>query len=277
MWTAALSLIVGLPACHDRPADDVVRPAPRVVSLTPATTGIVVALGAEAALVARTSADPASVALDTLPVVGDPLTPSLETLAAVRPDLILAWRGSDHVSLERTLGEGGRIVSFDVQSVADLRTAIFTLGAVLDREERADSLVRVLDDDLARARRRAADTASRPRVAWVVWPNPPTLAGSGSFVDELLDIAGGRNVVRQGEGAWPRLSWETLVARRPDVVVWPEGAGMPSPETAPGAWEAVEAFREGRVIRLPADRVHVPGPWIGRAAERLARELAEVR
>lgn len=274
---AAASLIVALPGCDSRPDGGAPSTPPRIVSLMPATTAIVTALGAEASIVARTSADPSSTVLDPLPLVGDPLSPSLETLASVRPDLLLAWRGSAEAPLERTLNEGGRIVSFDIQSVADLRAAIATLGALLARQERADSLVRALDTDLARARNRAPDAPSPPRVAWVVWPHPPTLAGRGSFVDEILAIAGGRNVVREGEGAWPRLSWEELVARRPDVVVWPEGGGVPPPSAAPAAWEAVAAFREGRVIRVPADSVHVPGPWIGRWAERLARELESVR
>lgn len=243
----------------------------------PSTTAIVTALGEERSLVARTSADPVAPGLDQLPLLGDPLSPSLEILASTRPDLVLAWSGSSRPALERTLSSGGRIVSFDIRSVADVRAAIATVGELLDREDRADSLVRKLDAELSHARARAPRGGTPPRVAWVVWPDPPTLAGPGTFVDEILSIAGGRNVVREGEGAWPRLSWERLIARRPEVVVWPEGGGVPSPDRAPDRWSSLTAFREGRVIRVPADRAHVPGPWIGRTTERLADELARIR
>lgn len=259
------------------PGDLVAAVGPqRIVSLMPSTTAILVELGVADRIVARTNADPDDPALAGLPSVGDPLTPSPERLSWLRPDLVVAWAGSRAREVERTLAEGGRLLLLDIQGMPDLRAAIDTLGALTGRRERADSFVRVLDADLAHARRVAAGGPPL-RVAWLVWPDPPRLAGVGSFVHEVLEHAGAENVMEPGEGAWPRISLEVLLAREPDVIIWPRGGGVPGPESADRLWELVPAYREGRVLRVEADSLHVPGPWIGRATLDLARRLERMR
>lgn len=250
----------------------------RIVSLMPSTTAILMALGVEDRLVARTSADPELGGDREVPSVGDPLTPSSEVLVSVEPDLIVAWAEARRGPLKRAVPPAGRVVGLDIRSLADLERAVDTLGVIVGRPDRADSLVRSIRADLARARRVAGrpGTAARerPTVAWLVWPDPPTVAGAGSFVGEILRLAGGRNVMREGEGSWPRLGFEALVERDPDILVWPEGGGVPGPEAVSGPWPSLRAVREGRVLRIDADSLHVPGPHIGRAALRLARKLA---
>ena len=115
-------------------------------------------------------------------------------------------------------------------------------------------------------------------MAWVVWHDPPILAGRGTFIDEVLAVAGGRNVVMQGEGEWPVFSFETLLARDPDIVVWPDGAGVAPPGVAPSPWRSsLRALRRGAVVMVPALEYQVPGPSIGASAAALARRLAAAR
>lgn len=82
----------------------------------------------------------------------------------------------------------------------------------------SSSLLATLEDDLRRARE-VGRSAGNPRVAWVVWHDPPILAGRGTFIDDVLSAAGGTNVVLASKGTWPALSFEVLHARVPDIVV----------------------------------------------------------
>lgn len=249
------------------------EPPARIVSLLPAVTEIITGLGARDRLVAQTTGElPESGLVD----VGNPLDPRLEVIAKASPDLIVAWYETDLGPLHRTLPPGSEILPLRIQTLDDLRHAIRLLGSLLDLETRAEALLAVLEEDL-RLARQTGRSAGSPLVAWVVWHDPLTLAGRNTFIDEVLAVAGGRNVVAKGEGEWPVLSIETLLAREPDIVVWPEGAGVPPPAMAPAPWGALLAGRRVAVVTIPADEYQVPGPSIGAATGELARRLVSVR
>ena len=271
-------LAIALPSCgpeRGRPSPDTVGSGPpaRIVSLLPAATEILDALGAGDRLVAA-SADmrPRS----GLPDAGDPLHPSLEVISRISPDLILASPQTELGPLRRAAPEGAAILSLEILTLDDLRDAIRDLGSLLELEARARSLLATLEDDLRRARQ-AGRSAGRPRVAWVVWHDPPILAGRGTFIDEVLSAAGGTNVVLAREGTWPTLSFEVLHAMAPDIIVWPDGAGVAPPEMAPEPWRALQAMQAGAVVTVPARAYQVPGPSIGEAAAELAHRLARAR
>lgn len=270
-----LLIVVGCTGCVDGPSPAPVRDSEsrsRIVSLLPAATEIVVELGGRDLLVARSDGDPATAPMEGLPRVGDPLAPSVEVLTDVRPDLILAWAGADREALRRVIPPDGSLVLLQIRSFQELRAAIDTVAGLLGQEGRGRTVIERLNADLDRARRVAAEDA--PSVAWIVWPDPLILAGPGTLLDEALAYAGGKNVVRAGEGSWPTVSLETLVSRDPDVLIWPKGGGIPDPAAVGGAWDRITAFQDGRLLRIPADRFHVSGPGLGTATVRLARELA---
>jgi iron complex transport system substrate-binding protein len=121
----------------------------------------------------------------------------------------------------------------------------------------------------------------RPRVLYLVWADPPIAAGASSFIHDLLEMAGGENIVRERTVQYPRLSLEEIVGRAPEVILvanhrQPESL-PPSVVAAPlaglKAWQSVPAVRSGRVIPVSGDTIHRPGPRVVEGLEQLARAI----
>ncbi len=249
-------------------------PPTRIVSLLPSATDLVVALGAGDRLVARTEYDTDS-SLARLPSVGQGMTPNWEVLTALRPDLVIVW--PDHESPPE-LGElarlGVRIYTPHTEGLADVAQTARELGHLLGREPAAESLVTSLDTNLA-AVRRAVQGLPQPTVFYVVWHDPPMTTGPGTFIDEIIRAAGGRNLFHDAPAPWPQVSLEVALRRQPDVLVVPrgeKGLNLDWLQTASG-WRELRAVREGRVLRVDADLFNRPGPRVADAARALAALL----
>lgn len=261
----------GTPACDDAGLE-ARRPAARIVSLLPSVTDILVALGARDRLVARTDYD-TDPELGLLPSVGGGLNPSLERLTALRPELVVGW--SSDRSLDQLVRLGVAVYRPQSQTLADMRCTILQLGRALGLETSADSLAVSIDSELQGVRR-AVRGRPRPSVFYVVWFDPPMTAGPGTFIDELIDIAGGQNVFADAPSPWPTVSLEGIVRRQPALVIVPRGErgaeGSNRLRSAPG-WRDLRAVRAGRVMKVDADLFNRPGPRVGKAARTLARLL----
>lgn len=247
----------------------------RVVSLIPSLTEIVVALGATPQLVARTDYD-TDPALGALPSIGGGLDPSLETLVGLDVDLVLMPGVRDTPALvDRLASLGIESMVLETETVADLYHASEAIGARLDRVARADSMNASIEEALARVESRIEGRARVP-VMYVVWGEPPMTAGPRTYVDELIRIAGGRNVFDDAPLQWPTVSFEAIVDRAPEVIIWPRGevnaTNLDDLAARPG-WRDVSAIQAGRVLLVDADLFNRPGPGVVEAARLLARRL----
>lgn len=240
----------------------------------PQVTELVLALGGERHLVGRTTgaADPR---LAEVPEVGDPTAPSIETIVALDPDLVVAWRRAARVPLEPVVRDGARVWLTESETLDDLWRNLEWVGETLERPAAADSLARRLRAGLDRVRSEVAGRP-RPRVLVVVWDDPPTVAGPGTYLDELVSIAGGDNALDAGEAAWPRVSFETVVRLDPDAVLW---LRQPGAEPALGdrpQWRLLPAVAGGRVLELDPERFGRAGVHVVDAAAELAAWLHPV-
>ncbi|MGH7482524.1 MAG: ABC transporter substrate-binding protein [Longimicrobiales bacterium] len=250
-------------------------PASRVIALIPAATETVLALGAGDRLVARTDYD-TQPELRSLPSVGGGLTPSVEWLIAHSPDLVIAWPdGESRDVVLRLEAAGIAVYGARLESVDAVLTAIRDVGALLGRAGRADALAVSISARLDSVRSRVAD-APRPAVLYLLSWDPPFVAGPGSFIDELIRIAGGRNAFADASSGWPQVSLEAVVRRQPDVIIVPvehewagAGAGaLASLRGLPG-WRDLDAVREGRVHEVDGALFNRPGPRIAETVRRL--------
>jgi iron complex transport system substrate-binding protein len=251
------------------------QPARRVISMIPAQTEIVTILAGHDALVARTQWDE-DPRLAHLPSIGNALTPSVEWLAAQRPDLVIAWPDAQSRDVVQRLGDIGiPVYASRVESVQEIRAMIERLGVLLGERARADSLVRAIDDSLAAVR---ADVAGAPvpRVLYLLSADPPMIAGSGTFVDDLIGIAGGENVFADMRQLWPQVSLEEIVRRQPDVIIRPSDNSLDDPlaglSDRPG-WRELRAVQQRRVHAVDPDLYNRPGATVGRAARGLAERI----
>ncbi|MDE3128488.1 MAG: ABC transporter substrate-binding protein, partial [Gemmatimonadota bacterium] len=203
--------------------------------------------------------------------LGPAVRPNVETVIAAHPDLVLLYASADdRPAAARLRAAGIPIAALRVDRVADFRRAVRDLGALLGDSARAAAVVDSVDATLHRVRA-ATDTLKPVSVFLLTWENPLITIGRGSFLDELVAIAGGRNVYHDLAAPSPTVTLEDVVARDPDVV-------LVSPETrarllADPRWRALGAVRRGRVLAFDTTVVGRPSVVMGMAAVSLARLL----
>jgi len=244
----------------------------RIVSLAPSVTETLFALGEGGAVVGVSQYcdyPPAAVAL---PKVGTFLTPNVEAIAALRPDLVVGPSLSSSRREVRALeAMGFPTLTVDDTSLDGIEASIATIGARTGHQRAANDLLRGIraQIDGVRARLRGA----RPRrVVMLVGHEPMVAVGRGTFLDDLLHLARAENIADVSQQNWPRLSLEYIMAMRPDVIL--DGA-MGTDADIPRAFWArypeIPAVREHRVFGYPQDPTLHPGPRVGQALELIAR------
>jgi iron complex transport system substrate-binding protein len=240
-------------------------PAPaapeRVVSLVPAATEILLALGMLDRIVARNDFD-RDPSLQALPSVGGGLHPSMERLVAVEPDLVIRFEGEQDRATPAALDRAG-IAHIGVRPdrIEDVRRIVLQLGGIMGVPGRAETLVAELDRELDEVRAGAPST-DRPRVAFLLGGSPPWAVGPDTFLSELLEIAGGENVLADAGPLYGPVSVETILARRVDLILIPEGNRLPA------------ALAHLPVRRVP-EAVQSPGLGLGSSARAIARAIAD--
>jgi iron complex transport system substrate-binding protein len=254
-------------------------PPRRVVSLAPSLTEIVFLLGRQEVLAGVTRYCNFPPAAAGLPRVGGVSDPDVERVISLSPDLVLCTTDGNPREKVRALEEMG-VPCFaaspqDLDAVfATIRRVGLLLGVAGRGEAEAAALRRRADRARAAGR---GDGGESPRVLFAVSTSPVIAAGGGTFMDELVRISGGRNVVAGLAGRYPRLSVEDLVALRPDVVFV---AGMTGVERFPEEvtrWKEIPAFRDGAVVTLDGDIVTRPGPRLVTALEQVSGAIAAWR
>jgi iron complex transport system substrate-binding protein len=260
------------------------EPPRRIVSTSPSITEILFALGLGDRVVGVSQYCRHPPAARTRAQVGSFLRPDVETIARLTPDLVVVHTSSPDLE-SRLAALRLRHVAVDRGGLAGTYAAIREIGAAAGVDERAQRLIAQIEADLAGLRKQAAGRR-RPRVLLIVGRRPGTLSdmvavGPGSYLSELLAIAGGDNVLAtDGLPEYPRISLETVVRLRPDVVIDTADMGDTTLERRAKApanlalWNddaMVKIARLGKVHAVTTDALVVPGPRVVEAARWLAR------
>ena len=249
------------------------EPAHRVVSMNPSLTAILVAIGARSSLVGvdefSAREDPA---LADLPTVGGLYNPGLEAVVALAPDLVVAVPSAEQRDFRARL-EALQIPLLELDPVRfdEVLASIERLGARVGRE--AAATARVAEIRRVRSGVEAA-TRGLPRVRTllVLQRDPPFVVGSGSFVDEMMRVAGADNAAAEFAEPYPRVTREWIIAAAPAVIL----DSSDSPADAAGYWSqwpSLPAVRQRRVISLPTGVVTLPGPYLDRALLAIASAI----
>jgi len=245
------------------------RPATRVVSLIPAATELVFAIGAGDALVGRTRWCDYPAEARQVPSVGDGIGPNVEAVVAARPDLVLMYSSPSNVAATSTLrGLGVPVLELVIDRYADFRRGLRLVATAVGREAAGDSVARATETAVAEA---SVVEATRPTVLIVAWTDPPMTIGGASFLDEILDRAGARNLFADVDRPSFPVSLEAVAARNPDWVLVvddlnPEFVDSPS-------WQAIAAVRERRFVRVSGSMFNRPSPRMGQAITTLRAAL----
>lgn len=237
-------------------------------------TETIVALDLAARLVARTDYDRGR-EVEGLPSVGGGMDPSLEALVALEPDLVIAWRTARAESLRDRLEAAGiPVYAASIEDTSDVFRTFDRVGELLGVPRAGARLATGLRDSLAAVTARRAP-GPRPVVLFTLLGSPPRTAGPGTFVAQILEVAGGRPAFPELGERWPEVSLEAVVARQPDFLIVPVDPGSDPLALLAGrpGWRDLEAVRAGRVVAVDADLFSRPGPRLAEAARELQRAL----
>jgi iron complex transport system substrate-binding protein len=246
--------------------------AQRIVSLAPNHTEILYALGVGDRVVGVTEYCNYPPEAAAKPKVGDFITVDLEQVVGLEPDLVLATTMHMAETVPALQERGITVFVLDPQSVVAVLESIQKIGQLTDRESEAEALVADMQARIAAVQEKVQG-APRPKVFWELGPELFT-AGPGSFVNDLITLAGGENVAGDADSPWPQLSVEAIILKDPDVIVLADhnyGQTAEMVKERPG-WEDIQAVREGNVIEITDDDiVSRPGPRLVEGLEFLAK------
>jgi iron complex transport system substrate-binding protein len=255
---------------------------PRIVSLSPAATETLFAVGCGGGLVLRDAWSDFPPEVKQLPAVAG-FAPSAEAILAVRPTLVVAHYPPPglKLALERA---GVTVQGFAPVTLDEVGRSFADVAAACGQAERGQALQAEFAARVAAlAARVDASTARKPKPRLYYEMDAgdagrPFTVGRGSFGHALIEAAGAINVFADAGATWFQVSAESVLAADPDVIVLADADSIDAPQSAalvaarPG-WSTVRAVRLGRIVTVPADLTVRPGPRLAAGLERLARAL----
>jgi len=245
----------------------------RVVCLIPSVVDIVYSLGAGADVVAISDFTKYPKEALQKPSVGLPLNPSIETIVALHPDLVL---GTGDLNALESAGNlqrlGIPVFMVDPHGIEGIYASILSLGKALNRETDANALVAKLRQRVDAVKVRVAGKP-KVHVFMAIWYDPVMTIGKRAFIGELIEAAGGLSVTDDIAQEWPQVSLETIVSRQPDALLLMRGSKISVAELKmrPG-WEHIHAVQQERVYYTD-DRIQYPSPIAFDALEDLAKQF----
>lgn len=247
----------------------------RVVSMAPNITEILFALGVADRVVAVTQSCDFPPEAKLKPQLKG-TTPSIEQILALKPDLVLLPQDFIQPGLMQQL-DRLKVPAFALQaaSIEDVLLQIQTVARMLDRSQAGDVLVASMRQRMAAVKERL-QARPRPRILYVLNTEPLQSVGPGSFIHQLIELAGGENIAAEASGAYPRLSLEDVIAQDPECIVFPVGdeEGIPVDEQQQWRrWPQISAVKHDRLISVPSVLIDRPGPRLVEGLEMLAKAI----
>ncbi|MFC1762896.1 ABC transporter substrate-binding protein [Planctomycetota bacterium] len=275
---------VGLAWLSMKSGHDSNPPAPvhveRVVCMHPAATELFFAMGQQDRLVAVSNFCTVPPEAQDKPSIGDTVNPDLERIRMLHPDLVIV-SGEIPTITRFCQTRGLRVENLHMEGIDGIRQGILRLGELLDETERAAALWSEIETQLDAVRMRLAGQA-QVSTFFAFYRTPGSLAGmttagSGTYIDELITLAGGRNIFADVNTPYPQISKETLVKRQPEVIIEPrEQQGLDDLRRAAfrADWQMLTIPVARQRIYFPdQDLVLRPGPRVGYAAYLLAEMI----
>ena len=243
-------------ACERSSSAPASGPPRRVVTTTPSATELVAAAAGTALLVGRDRFSNHPPEVKGLPVVGDFVSPSIEAILQLQPDLVVL--DAVQVRTAEALRAGGvRTVVLDMHTIEDVLAGLTRVGDELGAADRARQTRARLEAAIARARARGRSRARRPRVLLVVDREIGALrsivaSGPGTYLDELVTLLGGDNVLAGSAVRYPKISPETVIEAAPDLIL--DATHTNDPDAALRDWSPLAS-----VPAVAGRRVHMIG------------------
>lgn len=263
----------------------------KIVSLSPASTEILFAVGAESQIAAVSQFTDYPPEATKLPVVGgfDGKTLSIEKILSFNPDFVYMTNGMHNFLIDQLNQYGIKYYLSTANSVADVKNEIIEIGKITGHEENAreviDKIEKTISECTEKAQKASAVVAavntsttdkitttdnshSEISVYYEVWNSPYMSAGKTSFINDIITIAGGKNVFDDIDSPYPIVSEETIILRQPQVIFVPATAGITVDSVATRiGWENLPAVKNKKIFVIDDNLITRPGARIGESVK----------
>ncbi len=239
---------------------------PRIVSLSPNLTEIILALGGKSSLVGRSSASDYIKEAKTVPVAGDMGNPNLEQIVLLKADIVVASNLTNPSDARIIENLGLKFYLLKTENFEEYYSTVDTLGKILDKNREAEEEIERIKQGLSEFKKenKSIPFLKRPKVFWEIWDNPLITVGNKAFLNEFIELAGGINITANVNRSYFQISKESILTANPDVIIAPDLStrSVKDMKTSIG-WDAVSAVKNNRVYtNIDPNLVNVFGPRI---------------
>ncbi len=253
--------------------------ANRIVSLAPNLTEILFAIGLDDEIVGVTLDSDYPSEATAKPKIGTFWQPNVEAIVAARPNIVITLDFQQQKDIaERLRRIGYNSLTVNIEKVSDLFDAIGIIGTATDRQQQANELINHIKAKLQQLST-LVSTEAKVKVLWVVQREPLRVAGRDTFVNEMIEMAGGENAIGQTVYKYPPIGSEQVLVCNADVIIEP---AMVSDDikgqrvSALQYWNKYQylpAVANNRVYIIDGDMVSRLGPRLYEGTETIAKCL----
>ena len=260
-----------------------ISPPHRIVSVAPSITEILFALGVGDQVVGVTTYCNYPEAAKAKPKIGGYTTPSLESILALRPDQVIMMKNRPDVA-QKLRQAGINVTELQPENLAGIYESIRTIAEKIGVPERGRSLIQSIEGQLHESAAQKGD-GPKPRVLFIVGRTPGAVSdliavGRGSYIGELIALAGAENVFRDAAVPYPKVNMEEVIRRNPDVIVdmgHNEMVTEDQKQAVRQLWKKypfLRAVQRDAVFPISADYFVTPGPRVGLAVRDIRTMIA---
>lgn len=243
----------------------------RIVSLAPANTQVIFAVGAGSNVVGVTDYDKypynftSWIEEGNMSSIGNYYQPAIEPIVALNPDLVVASLGSVDAAAQLR-GLGYNVLVLNPVNLSSILRDMLAVGKATGHDAEAQAAVAGLQARIDAVVSGVANATNRPKVYHEIWSDPFMSVGSASFVNDIITMAGGQNIFENATDAYPVISAEAIIELNPDVMVFPTQMGVESfwgnysTVAARDGWANINAVKNGKMYTVNGDIIDEPGP-----------------
>lgn len=257
---------------------DISKRPHRIISLAPSITEILFYLNLGDKIVGVTDFCNYPKEARKKPSIGWLISPDIEKIISLKPDLVFATAEGNRPDIVDTLDRVNiKVYVLDPHNLEDILRQIISIGKITGHEETAIEKVRGLTLRIEAIKKRVqTGNGVRTMVLYLVSVEPIISAGPGSFIYDIIKIAGGENVAPQSPARYPRIEMEEIVQRDPEVIIAPQDI-IGSIRSWKNRWGRISAVRNNKIYPIDPDIISRPGPRIVDGLEYIYGYIHEIK
>lgn len=247
----------------------------RIVSLSPASTEILCAIGAYDKIVARSDFCDYPPEVSKIPSVGgfDGKSLSLENILSFEPDFVYLTKGMHDHLISSLENQGIKVYVSNSNSIQAILDEILQIGIITNNGKNAEDLCNEIKKNISNIKY-SYKNIEKQKVYWEIWAPPYISIGSKSFMNEMISIAGGKNIFNEVEQDYPIVSDEVIILKNPQIIFIPNTMkdGVNIIKNRVG-WQNIDAVKNNRIYSMDADIISRPGPRVVQAISLISTKI----